>query len=53
MNINELKQLLQNNVNELCTRRNLAYNIGDIIEINRLDVEISETNSTLSKLSEV
>jgi len=51
MTIDEIKQILQNKLNELLSRKNHAYIVGDLATYTSLDNEIAETQATLDKLS--
>ena len=51
MTIEEIKQILQNKLNELTSRKNLAYMSGDLAIYTTLDAEIAETQATLNELS--
>lgn len=50
MTIDEIKQILTNKLNELHSRKNLAYMSGDLATYVALDSEIAETQATLDKL---
>jgi hypothetical protein len=51
MTIDEIKQILQNKLNELTSRKNLAYMSGDLTTYTSLDTEIAETQATIDKLN--
>jgi hypothetical protein len=50
MNIPELKAMLQRRIVYLGQIRNSAVAIGDIVQIDRIDAELAETQSTLNQL---
>jgi hypothetical protein len=51
MNLNTLIQLLQNKLSLLQTARGQAYAIGDFNQLNTIDSEILETQSTITQLA--
>ena len=51
MTIDEIKQILQNKLNDLASRKNHAYISGDLATYTALDIEIAETQATLDKLN--
>jgi hypothetical protein len=50
MTIPQLIELTQNRLNNLKTSRQSAWVAGDVELINNLDVQIAETEASLSKL---
>jgi hypothetical protein len=50
MNIEELKTLLRNKINDLNNRKNLAYMAGDLVSYDQLTNQIEETQIALNKL---
>jgi hypothetical protein len=50
MNIPELKSILQRRIVYLGQLRNSAVMIGDIVQIDRIDAELTETQATLNQL---
>jgi hypothetical protein len=52
MTIEEIKQILTNKLNELQSRKNLAYMSGDLATYASLDTEIVETQATIDKLND-
>ena len=53
MKIDEIKQVLQNKLNELISRKNLAYMSGDLSTYANIDAQISETEEALTKLNSI
>jgi hypothetical protein len=50
MKIEELITMLENKVRTYVELKAFAYQNGDIVEIERLDLEILETENTINKL---
>jgi hypothetical protein len=50
MNIEELKTILRNKINDLNNKKNLAYMSGDLVSYDQLNTQIEETQNVLSKL---
>lgn len=50
MNINELVTMLTNRLNFLQSQRTMAVSIGDVLQVGNIDIEIAETQTTLSAL---
>ena len=51
MTIEQIKEILQNKINDLYARRNLAYMSGDLKEYASLENEIAETQISLDKVN--
>lgn len=51
MSLQEVISILQSRISNLQTLRSYAVSIGDIIQIEKIDADISETQMTLNKLT--
>ena len=50
MRLDEIKQVVQNKLASLHTARSHAFLNGDFATMERLDIEIAETQETLAKV---
>lgn len=53
MNVDMIKQVVQNKIDALTARRTHHFNEGDLDIVAGLDTEIAETQDTLNKLNTI
>lgn len=53
MNLETVKEVLQNKINALTSRRQHHFQEGDLDLVANLDIEINETQDTLNQLNSI